>query len=119
MALLKVAEASVVEMNDQEVGRPPVSTDPVEQIRIELDAYYDEMKRFSTMDLGSVFQRLAAFSARASEVRGLLTRSDRRTFASCITKELDPFIAECDRQFRLWSRFQAIRQMDFDLSKGY
>lgn len=99
-------------------GLPIAPVNDVGGWRQELDAYYVRMRDFGTIETDEIFAELAAFSARASEIRGWLIRSQTRATNSFRTQEIDPFIAECDRQFKLWSRYQAVREMDFRLSGG-
>lgn len=86
--------------------------------RTELDDYYGEMQGFGNMDPVEVFLRLSAYSARASEIRSQIVRSENRRHLSFRTQEIDPFIDECDRQFKLHSRIQATREMEFKMSGG-
>lgn len=94
----------------------PRETPVIRALQGELDAYYVQMRGFSAADVTDIFMCLAAFSARASEVRGYLSRQVSKRIDSFRTKELDPFIEECDRQFRIWSRMQSVRQMEADMS---
>lgn len=90
----------------------------MENLRAEIDEYYAEMALFPQMDLAEIFMRLAAMSARASGIRAQVVRSESRRIAAFRTREIDPLIEECDRQFRLWSRLQSVRQMEADMSRG-
>jgi hypothetical protein len=89
-----------------------------EDWRAELDAFYREMRKFESFDPHSVFMRLSAFSARASEMRAQLARDDSRRALALRTKEVEPFLDECDRQFKYHSRAQAVSDMEFRLSGG-
>lgn len=84
----------------------------------ELDGYYALMREFSGADMTEILMGLAAFSARASEIRTVLVREENRRAQSFRTKELDPFLEEVDRQFKVWSRLQAVRDMEFRASGG-
>lgn len=102
-----------------EIAMEPARTgNIVDDLRIELDAYYSEIHKFENYDLVTIFQRLAAISGRASEMRSVLTRNESRRGASFRTKEVEPFIDELDRQYRLWSRVQSVRDFEFKLSGG-
>lgn len=76
------------------------------------------MREFARSDLAEILMQLAAFTAYGSELRGQIQRADTRRLQAFRTKELDPFIDECDRQFKVWSRVQSVRQMEWDTSKG-
>lgn len=86
--------------------------------RAILDQYYAAMRDFSDEDLGDVLMKIAAYSAYAAELRGKIVRSETRRATSFRTKELDPFLTQCEFQFKVWSRYQSVRQMEYDLSKG-
>lgn len=86
--------------------------------RSELDNYYETMRKFEGMEITDVFMSLAAFSARASEIRSLLVRDQGRSANGFRTQEIDPFLTEVDRQFKLWSRIQAVTEMELRLAGG-
>ena len=81
----------------------------------ELDQYYAEMQDLCVMDPVEVFMKLSAFSARVSEMRSQLVRVDSRRSSSFRTKEVEPFLDECDRQFKIHSRIQAFREMELKM----
>jgi hypothetical protein len=87
--------------------------------REELATYLREMVQFKNMDPVEVFLRLSAFSARASEIRNTIVCSDNRRWTAFRTQAIDPFLDECDRQFRIHSRVQATREMEFRMSGGH
>lgn len=95
-----------------------IQGDWIEGFKGELDAYFIVMKHFSQMEPTDILQALASFSARVSEMRGQLMRVDSRKSTAFRTREIDPFLTECDRQFRLYSRIQSIREMEYKLSGG-
>lgn len=98
------------------VFKAPVNT--LAGWRQEIAEYYVTMKDFTDTDPVSVFQNLSQFSARASEMRSYITAKDGREEANFRTRVIDPFIEECDRQFKLHSRIQAINEMDARLAGG-
>jgi hypothetical protein len=85
-------------------------------LRAEVDAYYTAMRGFQDLSLEEVFIQLAGLSARASEIRTNLIRQDRRAFQAFRTGEIDPFLTEVDRQFKVWSRLQSVREMEFKMT---
>lgn len=87
-------------------------------LQSEVDSWYAEMRAFEGMDPSDIFMRLAAFSARASEIRTQVQRTDNRRLTAFRTKELDPFLQACEFQFKVWSRVHAVRDMEFRLSGG-
>ncbi len=90
----------------------------VSRLQAEVDSWYAGMKEFAGMDPSDIFMRLAAYSARASEIRTQAQRTDNRRLTAFRTKELDPFLDEVDRQFKLFSRIQSVRDMEARLSGG-
>lgn len=101
------------------VGYTPNSEkSQVDNILSELDTYYRRMKEFNDLDPIEVLQSLSSFSARASEVRSVLQRVDSKRSFALRTKHIDPFIEECDRQFKVHSRIQTIRETDYKLARG-
>ncbi len=90
----------------------------LENWRKEIGDYYQQMKVLVDVDPREAFQHLSQFSARASEMRSIISVQEDRREASFRIKIIDPFLEECDRQFRVLSRIHAIRQMEWDMSKG-
>ena len=87
----------------------------INDFREELDEFFTEIGRFYQMDEVSILQRLAAYSARMSYVRSLIMRQrEVRELTNFRTRELDPFLEEVDRQFRIWSRIITIKQREYD-----
>jgi hypothetical protein len=91
----------------------------IESIREELDEFYDVMNSFPTFESSEIFQTIAAFTARASYIRSQIMRMpENRMMTNFRTKELDPFIEECDRQFKVWSRAWSVISQEWDMTKG-
>lgn len=86
--------------------------------RSELDGYYVQMRAFDAMDVTDIFQKVAAWSGRAAELRSHLVRQESRRAATFRTRELEPFLEQLDFQFRVYSRLQSVRQMEADLARG-
>ena len=86
--------------------------------RDELDAYYAEMKKFESMELDEILMKLAGFSSRFSYIRSLTVRSVRKEATAFRTTEIDPFITECDRQFKIWSRVLSVKMQDWAMERG-
>src|SRR4051812_39893942 len=86
--------------------------DHIDAVRHELDGYYGEMKDFAGCEPDEIFMKLAGWSARASEIRSQLVRQEGRRAQALRTREVEPFLDEIDRQFRLHSRVQAVREWD-------
>ena len=83
-----------------------------------LDDYYAEMRTFQERNAGDVLVSLAAYSAYASELRTRLVRLPGTRINQFRIKEIDPFLKEVDRQFKIWSRVAAVRQFEWDASRG-
>lgn len=120
MPTFELSEAVEAERNLDEVrvvDSPRLQTG-VEAWREELGAYFAEMQTFESMDLVEIFMRLAAFSARASEMRNQASQSDNRRANAFRSQAIDPFLEACDFQFRVFSRIQSVREMEFKISGG-
>jgi hypothetical protein len=116
MAQFELAEA-VVPAASTNVGCVQKAT-WVDSWRAELDEGYTTMRKFGSMDITDVLLCLSAFSARAAEMRAQCNRVENRKAAAFRTREVDPFLEEVDRQFRIHSRLQAVRQMEWDAMRG-
>lgn len=104
----------------EELKRDPLSKNrfTVEGMRRELDEFYGDMCSFTPED-PDIFVKLAGFTARASFLRSQIMRMpENRLMTNFRTKELDPFIDECDRQFRTWSRNFAVLTQEWEMSRG-
>lgn len=100
-------------------SEPKVQTDPLEGWRRELDDALKVMIKFSKMNHTDIFISLSGFTARASYIRNIVARvPENRRMAAFRTKELEPFIEECDRQFKYWSRALSVQALDWEISKG-
>lgn len=93
-------------------------TQDIQTIRNELDGYYKKMIEFPTMEADEIFMQLSSFTARMSYIRSAIMRSDNRLLVALRTKEIDPFINECDRQFKIWSRTFSVQTMEYETSRG-
>lgn len=90
----------------------------LDALRSELTGFYAQMREFQGRDIGLVLAEIAAMSARASEIRHSLIHGENRAEAAFRTKQLDPFLDEVDRQFKVWSRIQAVRQQEWDMTRA-
>lgn len=119
MALFDLVEAgekaeTAVPVNP---GKKPPSSG-VEWLREEMDGYLEQMKQFHHMPVDEVFRLLSGWTARATELRIQLNRSDNQRASSFRTKEIEPFLEECERQFKFHSRIQATHELDLKMVRG-
>lgn len=103
---------------DSDTIASPNTSMKLKDLRSELDEYYGEMLRFRDMEPDEIFMRLSAYSARASYIRSDIMRAQNRTLTAFRTGEIDPFLTECDRQFKVWSRVFAVTSLDWNLARG-
>lgn len=96
----------------------PTSRTNVQVWREEIFGYYEVMKTFNDMDPSDVFRSLSAYSARASEIRAHIGEKESRTEAAFRIRVIDPFLEECDRQFKIHSRTLATDEMMARLAGG-
>lgn len=90
----------------------------IEEMRAEMDEYYEIMNLFGKNHPAENLKNLAAFTARFSHLRSHLVRkSENRVIQNFRTKELDPFIVECDRQFKIWSRLISAAQFEWEMNR--
>lgn len=119
---LKLTQDSTVvpHRKPKQVGVKPVSNSSNSTVvlwREELDSYYELMETFETYDVDEILRALSAMTARVSHIRSSVVRNENRQTQSFRTRELDPFLEEADRQFKIWSRILSIRSMDWEMSK--
>lgn len=95
--------------------RIPHSKEDLEGWRVELDAFYDLMDKFP-LNEENVFHLLSAMSARASRIRSTVVRREDRAMQWFRTQELDPFLKECERQFKYWSRILTASQHEWEIT---
>lgn len=91
---------------------------PVSVVREELLGYYAIVKGFSNADPDEVLSDLSAIGARLVELRALSWRDGGQKASKLRTTEIEPLLDQLEFQFRVASRRQAIREMDFRLSGG-
>ena len=103
---------------DQKVIRARSDKD-LHELRDELDMFFITMSKFDEAESAEIFQNLAAFTARASYLRSQIMRiPENRMMTAFRTKELDPFIEECDRQFKIWSRAFSVQSQEWEMTRG-
>jgi len=116
---LKLAEDKTEKgiSSTKRVGVRPVAQNDLTAWREEIDAYFEIMRSFEQYGMDEILKALSAMTSRASQIRSNVMRSEDRRTQSFRTRELDPFIAECDRQFKVWSRMLSIHSMDWEMSR--
>lgn len=86
--------------------------------RDEISQYRREMCELASLDPSEVFISISSWAARASEIRANVYRDESRKATAFRTREVDPFLEQCDFQFKIWSRLQAVKSFEWDLAKG-
>lgn len=91
-----------------------------EQIECELDAIAARIRSFHTMQPDTVMRMCAAYSARLTELEVLLHRVETkdRTYRQVRTMQVDRFLSELDRQFKVASRLVEVQRQDIDMLRG-
>ncbi len=84
----------------------------------EIDGYFVQMQDFNEIDVRGILSTLAGMSARISYMRSQVIRNEGRPAAAFRTRQIEPLLEEIDRQFKVWSRYQSVAQMEFDASRG-
>lgn len=94
----------------------------LEELRGEIDDAYEEMQQFVTMEPDQVMQICAGHSARLNEIRTRIQRVEDmpqfRILKGVRQNELEPTIKELQFQFQVASRLFAVRQLDWEISRG-
>lgn len=111
-----------LQLTDSEPALPvvniPVRGENLEAWAIELMDCYTLMRQFPSMEIDEIFMYLAAFSARFSEIRVRLVRSQSREHSQFRTQQVDKFLDLCQFQFKIYSRLFTVKTMEYDTSKG-
>lgn len=89
----------------------------------ELMEYLGEMQKFHLKDTGeghnsyyeNVLLKLSAYSARSSFIRMLVISSNEEQAKRFRLDIVDPFIKECERQFKIWSRLITYKGLEQDM----
>lgn len=105
-------------MSEVQYVQPQSAETRIGRWRTEILGYYQTMKEFNNMDPSDVFRSLSQFTARASEMRATISEHETKQQSSFRIKVIDPFIEECDRQFKVHSRTLSNEEMIARLSGG-
>ncbi len=90
----------------------------IETWRPEILGYLIDMRDFhQEEDCRLILRNLSAYSARASYMRNFASRSNNEKINRFRIDELDPFLVEVERQFKIYSRLISANQFEFDLTK--
>jgi len=112
--ILELSKELQIEERPRSVG----SLD-LDSLRGEIDEYYVAMRGFRENDPADNLVFISGFTARASQIRSNIVRvTEDRYIQNFRTKELDPFLTECDRQFKVWSRLISAFQLEWETSRG-
>ncbi len=87
-------------------------------IREELDGYYDKMEKFSVSEPKEILMMISSWSSRVNHIRMHIVKEENRTLSVLRTKTIDPFLSECQFQFKIWSRLLSAHQLEWDQSRG-
>ena len=111
-------EPGVLPPNDSLGQDSPLTREQafVLSVRQELDSYLCRLKTLCSLPPDAVFSVLSMVTARLSEIRLACVRSDSRRLTALRTKEVDPALEECERQFRFHSRIQSVRSFEWEVS---
>jgi hypothetical protein len=90
------------------------------QIEDELDAIAAVVRSFHRHQPDMVMRMCAAYSARLTELEVLLHRIETidRTYRQIRTMQVDRFLQELDRQFKVASRLIEVQRQDLDMVRG-
>lgn len=91
----------------------------LEAVQSELTNFYQELVDLKTRTPREILETLSTMTARSLQIRAQIMRAEDKALTNFRTKELDPFVEECDRQFKIWSRILTSDKLDWDMSRGY
>jgi hypothetical protein len=93
------------------------SQDFLDECRPEILNYLKEMYDFHNLyDSREILRTLSAFSARASWMRNLAIRSTKNEIIRFRLDEIDPFLEEVERQFKIYSRLISANEFEYKLT---
>lgn len=89
------------------------------EIEKELDLIAAVIRSWYSQPPDKVMRECGACTARLSELEVLLHRVEagNRQYTRIRTQQVDRFLAECDRQFKVASRLVEVQRQDIDLSR--
>lgn len=96
----------------------PTIDEQIENARETLIGYVDQMRNFKKLDSQDVFLKLSEFSATATYFRSTICKREDRKKAAFRTHDIEPFIAEVERQFKIWSRLVSSQNLDWEMTRG-
>lgn len=90
-----------------------------QEIELELDGIAMAMRAFALKQPDQVMREVAAYSARLTELTVLLHRveSQDRQYTRVRTQQVEKFLAELDRQFKISSRLVEVMRQDLELMR--
>lgn len=90
----------------------------LDRLRMEFDGYYARLRQFESLEPDQVMLEVSAVAARLTEVRAQLLRDHGQRATRLRLDEVDPLLEQLDFQFKIHSRLQSVRDLDFRLSGG-
>lgn len=90
-----------------------------DEIEKELDLIAAAIRAFWRKQPDQVMRESAGYTARLTELAVLLHRVEagNRQYTRIRTQQVERFIAECDRQFKVASRLVEVMRQDLELSR--
>lgn len=90
-----------------------------QEIQTELDVIALAIRAFHRKQPDQAMREIAAFSARLTELAVLLHRveSTDRQYTRIRTQQVERFLAELDRQYKIQSRLVEVMRQDLELSR--
>ena len=91
-----------------------VTQEDINTWRAELVGYLKQMAEFSkSNDYADILMDISAMTARASTMRALVVGGGPDYCRRFRLDEIDPFLKEADRQFKVWSRVIAVHSQEW------
>lgn len=97
----------------------PQRDDPFAVWRQELATYALEMKDLRSQPADTAMAWISSVSARALEMQLYTLDNDTRVATKFRVEVVLPFKKECEFQFQIASRRQAVNEMEWKITRGY
>lgn len=90
-----------------------------DEIERELDIIAAAIRAFARKQPDQIMREVAAYSARLTELAVLLHRVEgsNRQYTRVRTQQVERFLSECDRQFKIASRLVEVMRQDLELMR--
>lgn len=115
MGTFRKEEVRTIVPTQRPIKATSSSGDQMKQWLAEIDEYFEHMQDFNNQEPDEIFRSLSGWTARMSHIRSVINRNESKLLQAFRTKQVDPFLLECERQFKMWSRVFSVQSMDWNM----